>query len=444
MMNMKSFFLLNIKISGIKNIERQIEIPFYKKTIKNDFDPEKYRIKGIYGENGSGKTAVMTAVRIMTRIILDRNYLSDSVNQQLIVENINKKTRKSSLETEFYARLDIGPFIYRYRIEFEVRRDERVYITKEILERKIGHNSKNAYRPVYEVEDGNLLQYSQDETYEYCRKKTQNLLEQRSFATFVNDIRESGYGNASINWYHLFTLACFAASIFVITDPEDDHRNDAYQKIRQNKEAGILREGEDLTIYTLASTTGHDKKEVMVPRSQLRYYMDSVNRLQAFIRIFKTDLDHIKVDVKEYGEYCICRRIMVYDGYELDEEYESRGIRKLMGLYEALDAASEGDIVFIDELDSNINDIYLDKLIEYLMYYGKGQLCFTAHNLSPMSVLRDGKCSISFLSGINTVHTWTSNGNQPPELAYRNGFIEDSPFNVDASDFLGILGGIDE
>ena len=61
-----------------------------------------------------------------------------------------------------------------------------------------------------------------------------------------------------------------------------------------------------------------------------------------------------------------------------------------------------------------------------------------------MAVLRKNKNSISFLSGINTVHTWTNNGNQNPENAYRDGFIEDSPFNVDASDFLGILGGEDE
>ena len=53
---MKNFFLLNLCISGIKNIEKMIEIPFYKKTIKDDFNPEQYRVKGIYGENGSGKT----------------------------------------------------------------------------------------------------------------------------------------------------------------------------------------------------------------------------------------------------------------------------------------------------------------------------------------------------------------------------------------------------
>ena len=44
------FYLLSLKISGIKNIEVPIELNFYKKTINNsDFDPEKYRIKAIYG-----------------------------------------------------------------------------------------------------------------------------------------------------------------------------------------------------------------------------------------------------------------------------------------------------------------------------------------------------------------------------------------------------------
>ena len=61
-----------------------------------------------------------------------------------------------------------------------------------------------------------------------------------------------------------------------------------------------------------------------------------------------------------------------------------------------------------------------------------------------MSVLKSNKNAINFISGINTVHTWTTCGNLSPENAYKKGFIEDSPFNVDASDFLGILGGSDE
>lgn len=135
---------------------------------------------------------------------------------------------------------------------------------------------------------------------------------------------------------------------------------------------------------------------------------------------------------------------MVYEDYTLDKEFESRGIKKMMDLFNYLNTASNGGIVFIDELDSNINDVYLDKIIEYFVYYGRGQLCFTSHNLSPMTVLKRNKNAINFISSINTVHTWTKKGNLSPENAYKNGFIEDSPFNVDPSDFLGILGGDDE
>ncbi len=34
-----------------------------------------------------------------------------------------------------------------------------------------------------------------------------------------------------------------------------------------------------------------------------------------------------------------------------------------------------------------------------------------------------------------------NNGNLSPINSYKNGFIADSPFNVEASDFLGVLGG---
>ena len=77
-----------------------------------------------------------------------------------------------------------------------------------------------------------------------------------------------------------------------------------------------------------------------------------------------------------------------------------------MELFEYLDMSADGQITFIDELDANINDVYLDKLIEYFILYGNGQLCFTAHNLSPMSLLKRNKESINFISSINTVHTW--------------------------------------
>ena len=98
-----------------------------------------------------------------------------------------------------------------------------------------------------------------------------------------------------------------------------------------------------------------------------------------------------------------------------------------------------GQIVFIDEMDSNLHDVYLCALLEYLMEYGKGQLCFTTHNIGPMDVLKKNKKSIDFLSVDHKIYPWVKNGNYSPSKLYRNGMIEGSPFNVDSIDFLGVF-----
>ena len=101
-----------------------------------------------------------------------------------------------------------------------------------------------------------------------------------------------------------------------------------------------------------------------------------------------------------------------------------------------------GGIVFIDEFDSNLHDVYLCALLEYLMEYGKGQLCFTTHNVGPMDVLKRNKKSIDFLSIDHKIYPWTTNGNYSPSKLYRKGMIEGSPFNVDSIDFIGIFDSI--
>ena len=131
---------------------------------------------------------------------------------------------------------------------------------------------------------------------------------------------------------------------------------------------------------------------------------------------------------------------MVYDGYKISTEYESTGIKKLIRLFAYIDEMVQGGIVFIDELDSNLHDVYLCALLEYLMEYGQGQLCFTTHNVGPMDVLKRNKKSIDFLSDNHKIYPWRTNGNYSPSKLYRSGMIEGSPFNVDLTDFISVFG----
>ncbi len=439
----RMFYLLNLRVDGIKNIEKPLDFEFYKKTINKNFNPEDYKIKAIYGENGSGKTGIVVGVDLIRNLILDNNYLADNATQKILSELVNKKKKRGEIEVEFFAFLGEERIILKYSVAFEVREDSRFYLVSEKLDRKNGNYSKNQYENIYSVSNGELSNFKvEKDNFELYKKASLNLLEQQTFIACIQKIKQPVFSE-NIYRKELLLLMFFALSLITYIDENDNHisyylneelKDYGKEKITQKKELELFQDIKTKILEVNA-------KEKYVKKLMFSSYEEYVKRLFSFIKIFKPDLCNIEIEKKDYNEtFYKCYLKMVYKDYILNQEFESRGIKKLVQLFNYLDAASKGEIVFIDELDSNINDVYLDKLIEYFALYGKGQLCFTAHNLSPMSVLKKYRNSICFISSINTVHTWTKNGNQNPENAYKNGFIEDSPFNVDSSDFLGILG----
>ena len=78
-----------------------------------------------------------------------------------------------------------------------------------------------------------------------------------------------------------------------------------------------------------------------------------------------------EIEKKENKDFFSCDLIMVYDSYKIHAEFESTGIKKLIRLFGFLKEMVQGGIVFIDELDSNLHDVYLCALLEYLMEYGE-------------------------------------------------------------------------
>ena len=137
-----------------------------------------------------------------------------------------------------------------------------------------------------------------------------------------------------------------------------------------------------------------------------------IDNLTSFLRIFKHDLKSIEIDVKDDGDNYRCDLNLNYGDYLINKEFESTGIKKLIKLFDCFDAASKYGIVFIDEMDSNLNDVYLCKIIEYLCIMEKVSYVFTTHNLDPMSVLKENKYSIDFSFELNNkLVSWVSKGN---------------------------------
>lgn len=431
-------FLLNLSMSGIKNIENEIRIDFYGKNINNSSSFDNYNIKAIYGENGSGKTAIITAIKIVREFVLNENYLADSHNIALLNDLINKKTRKFMFRCEFVTNVEKF-IIHEYMVNLEFDKDNQVVVTSESLKEKI-NSSKNSQIPLFSCENGAFSELNLPASIkDIIIDKSKNVLEKRSAILLMMNIlqNESKLFDAPGELLYAYI---FFIMLHVHLDTEDSHTH-YYRKSRigelfNNNVPVDSQSAKALLEEVYGDINTNDRR---VPIEAFESYEKRVKKLERFVKIFKPMLKEIRIDKKvDHDEY-ECRLIMDYGSYMVDKEFESTGIKRIMDMFDAFALASNYFIVFIDELDSNINGVYLNKLIEYYRDYGKGQLCFTSHNTEPMAILKQNKKAIDFLINDNRIVSWVKNGHYTPDNCYRNGMIEGLPFNIDSSDFIGIF-----
>ena len=435
-------YLLNVRMSGIKSIKNEIRLDFHKKTVDKNFDPDKFRVKAIYGENGSGKTAIITGIKIFQDLMLSNQYLNESKNQRFLDEIINKETSRFTFGCEYITGEEESYIVYDYNFELEKNNKGDYVIKHESLNLKNGNYPNNNYVNVYECDNGELININCNETVKnIIEKKTFNLLNKNPFMSlYIVDYTSVIEKDKEFS-YNIAVMLFLIALINVYINEEDKH--DIYflrKTIRESheKSSEYINDINEI-LDTISVYSGFDDNSIS--KSEFDKYKESVKQLTKFIQIFKRELKSIDIDAKDDGDNYRCELIFNYGNYKVNKEFESTGIKKLVRLYSAFKAANNYGIAFVDEMDSNINDIYLCKLIEYFMYYGKGQLCFTMHNVDPMSLLKQNKNSIDFLSSDNKIVSWVSKGHASPENYYKNGMIENSPFNIDATDFIGIFEG---
>ena len=281
------------------------------------------------------------------------------------------------------------------------------------------------------------------------REKTKNLLSNSSASSLFfmkfnhNKIKSVNPDSISMG---TLVLLSYSFNMYVYMDQSDNHTdyfvNDINDILNKNSEKNIKIHAAQMNLlhsFDITNLSIFSCKTNTIPVDKYEAYKDFVKKLKKFIQIFKPELKDIEIERKDKGVDYVCSLNMVYEGFSINSEFESTGIKKLIKLYAYLQEMVQGGIVFIDELDSNLHDVYLCALLEYLMDYGQGQLCFTTHNVGPMDILKRNKKSIDFLSIDNKIYPWKTNGNYSPAKLYRNGMIEGSPFNIDAIDFIDVF-----
>ena len=125
-MNSSIVRIQKIELQNFKNVENGI-IEFKS----NPKDEENYNpgaeILGIYGQNGSGKTALVNACDFVKKIMEGFSLPKDAVNY------INIFSKTASISVDFYIQTKKNKFLVNYKIELEKISEKDVKISKEVI-----------------------------------------------------------------------------------------------------------------------------------------------------------------------------------------------------------------------------------------------------------------------------------------------------------------------
>lgn len=131
------------------------------------------------------------------------------------------------------------------------------------------------------------------------------------------------------------------------------------------------------------------------------YAADRIEEIRAQIATLNPVLEALvpglTMEVKELGDEVLedgsagvrVEFLSSRNGTKVPLRHESDGIKKLISVLSLLVAAygDEDASVFIDELDSGVFEFLLGEILQTIASRGRGQLVFTAHNLRPLETL---------------------------------------------------------
>lgn len=397
--------LSSLSLMNIKNVKNgMILMP-----LAGEWSPKigGAEILGIYGQNGSGKTAVVDALYFMQQIMLGLpldNEISDYIDVDAPQAEVNAEFRIFDGDELFF---EVG-----YHVVL-AKKDTDIVIEREYLNCAVNKDGRRTNKNIfvdYQRSEPDCIFKPHKRFLEVTGKNKElqlDLLVARKMAEksnssyiFADGSREiliDKSGNEFTSYAHvikaLFNFAC--KDLFVI----------------RSSHSGVISAN---TLLPMAFRVDKDrigfKGDFTVPLTEPvvlnREKKDLLDEIVTQINtVLYTIIPGMNIEVRNYGKQALDSG---EDGWKVELmsvrgekrpipiRMESDGIIKIISILNVLIQAfrNQSICLVIDELDAGIFEYMLGELLDIFSKSAKGQLIFTSHNLRALEML--DKDSIMF------------------------------------------------
>ena len=431
---MKDYYLrlTDLEINGLKNVKNG------KLNFVNKRKAFKASVLGLYGQNGTGKTALIDALHILKLLLSGKSipdeycnyinvdsqeanlsyrfriYVSETVDYEvcLTVDEEGEESFSTSVVAE-----EVLPYLSeregnlwnslgKKKRRLEIKSEKLSYAYTDGEKRIKKHTFLQSTRTelIAPKKYYALLFGRKKETAErlkivslMAKQKSQSLF---FSAAFLQLLFEQLNASKTPNYellFHIDILLKLAkygrTELFVLGASSTGKINLGELPIRykasEKQEHGITGE------YFLSLDEATELPEELFPETKrlIQNINGVLEQIIPSLTISVADLGTVML--MENGEGKKGRRIQLMsnkNSKEIPLRYESEGIKKIVSvLHLLIGMYNQSSItVAIDELDAGIFEYLLGEILHILSEKGKGQLIFTSHNLRPLETIDRG------------------------------------------------------
>ena len=389
--------LSSLKISNIKNVRvGQIVMP---NTCQKHLTYKTAEVLGLYGQNGSGKTAVIDTLYYLQKIMIG------STLDKKVADYIDAASDQAEIIADFNIFIETIIYEVSYKIILQ-RSGDGANIVRETLSCAINKNDSRSNKTVFidyqRSQSENVFAPKKrfDEVVEANAENKTDLIVARKIAERSNCSYIFGEGSREIfcqdyeNHFRHYSevikaLFQFALKdLFVIRNTHSGVISANFLlpmafKIEQ-KEIGM--KGDFAVPLTEPIVLNEERKKI------LDMIVEQINMvLFTIIPGMKIDVYHYGMQLTDSGEngYRVELVSVRENMPPIPIRMESEGIIKIISILNALIQAfgNPSICLAVDELDAGIFEYMLGELLDIFNKSAKGQLIFTSHNLRALEML---------------------------------------------------------